>query len=196
MEAAHSGECDDLAGLGRLHSTTRGCVLTQGHVRSIFVVVNDRVSDQLSCMSFVPDDDVIEALSPQGADDPFAVSIHPSNRIAVRISSMPIPATLRENSMPKTPSRSRIMKRGAVFREGVDDLLAEPMCVWVPRHGSADDLPGFEVQDDEDVERLEPDGLDREEIDADDAFSLVSQEDPPGLRSPPKGLRPDPLEVP
>ena len=55
--------------------------------------------------------------------------------------------------------------------------------------GKCDDLPRFELEDHEHVERLESDGLDREEIDADDAFGLVAKEGPPALGSQGSGLR-------
>ena len=62
-------------------------------------------------------------------------------------------------------------------------------------HGSTDDSPCLEVQDDEDVERLKPHGLHGEEVDANDAFGLVAQKGPPGLRILLQGCGSNPLQI-
>ncbi len=64
METTDSGKRDDLPGLDGLHRAASRRALAQSHVRPISVVVEERLSDQQACVSFIPDDDVIEALSP------------------------------------------------------------------------------------------------------------------------------------
>ena len=64
VKTADSGKRCDLPWLGHFHRTSCGRILPECEVGSILVVVSDDVAKQLTGVSFIPEDDVIEALSP------------------------------------------------------------------------------------------------------------------------------------
>ncbi len=67
-------------------------------------------------------------------------------------------------------------------REGVHDLLSEPLGRGVRGHVDEDQTSTFQAQDDEDVEDLEPDGGNDEHVDGDDVAGVVLEEGCPRLR--------------
>ena len=77
MEAADHGRLDDPALIGTLHRSGLRGVLVEGEVCSGAVVVDEVVAQQATQVGLVQDDDVIEALAAQGADEAFDIGILP-----------------------------------------------------------------------------------------------------------------------
>ena len=63
-------------------------------------------------MPLVDQDEVVEALAPQGPDHPLRSAIALGARTGVRMVVMPMPAARATKSPPQQRSRSRIRKRG------------------------------------------------------------------------------------
>ncbi len=77
VQAADLRNRDDLAILGRINFSCDGRVAIQGQVSPRFVVVHEIRSKNSSEMSLVEDDDVVQALSPNRADQALYVRILP-----------------------------------------------------------------------------------------------------------------------
>ena len=77
MKAADQGRLDDPALIAALHRSGLRGVLVEGKVCSGTVVVDEVVAQQATQMGLVEDDDVIEALAAQGADEAFDIGILP-----------------------------------------------------------------------------------------------------------------------
>ena len=75
MKATDQGRLDDPALIAVLHRSGLRGVLVEGKVCSGTVVVDEVVAQQATQMGLVEDDDVIEALAAQGADEAFAIGI-------------------------------------------------------------------------------------------------------------------------
>lgn len=86
--------------------------------------------------------------------------------------------------------------RCGVLREGVDDLLAEPVGGGVRRHIREDETSAFQSQDDEDVSGPGADCRYDEHVDGDDVPGVVSQESGPRLGLGLHRARPDVRQVP
>ncbi len=77
VEPTDLRERDHLTHLGRLVLSRFGAIVVEGLVRPRLVVVDDVLAKNAPEMLLVQNDDVIEALSTYGADQPFAVGILP-----------------------------------------------------------------------------------------------------------------------
>jgi hypothetical protein len=71
--------------------------------------------------------------------------------------------------------------RGGVFREGVHDLLGDPVGGGVLGHVEVDDAPSMVSEHDDDEEDAEASGGHGKEVDRDQVPDMVSQERSPGL---------------
>jgi hypothetical protein len=72
---------------------------------------------------FVKDEDVIEALASQAAEEALTDGVDQRGTTAVRMTRVPAPLATRSNSVPNLLSRSRMMNCGPspkaqLFREG------------------------------------------------------------------------------
>src|SRR5712691_10723287 len=81
-------------------------------------------------------------------------------------------AELRVAIMDKEPKRLPV----AELHDEVARLLGDPASVWVRAAGDVLDPPGRERDEEEDVDPLQEDGLDREEVAGEHARGLRSQE--------------------
>jgi hypothetical protein len=68
MEPADLRDLNDRAAGRRLRRPRQGRVLVQGEVRPALVIIGHELSERASKGSFIPHDDVIEALLPQRND--------------------------------------------------------------------------------------------------------------------------------
>jgi len=109
-------------------------------------------------MPFVKHDDVIQTLSPDGADDTCAVRILP-RRVrrdgnflnAQALNALGKVTTVDAIVIPNQESRRRLP------REGVDDLLTSPHRMRVRRDVEVDDLTPIMTHHDEDIHNAEGD---------------------------------------
>ncbi len=70
-------ERDHVAHLGRLDRSRHGTVVVQRPVSAGVMVVSDVAAENSTEMLLVEDQDMVEALSTNGADQPFAIRILP-----------------------------------------------------------------------------------------------------------------------
>ncbi len=70
-QAADLGKGDDGSGAARLNRPGDRTVLAQSQMRARAVIIGDVRRKDPPQLRLVEDDDVVEALSPDGADDPF-----------------------------------------------------------------------------------------------------------------------------
>ena len=68
MEPGEVRDCDDLTADWRLGNSRDGRIFVQREVSAPLVVVNEVTLQVAPLGAFVPHDDVIEALAPEGAD--------------------------------------------------------------------------------------------------------------------------------
>ena len=71
MEATDLGEGNHVADRGRLDRPLVGCVLPQGQVGTRAMIVPEVRAQAPAEMALAKDDDVVEELSPNGADHPL-----------------------------------------------------------------------------------------------------------------------------
>src|SRR5664280_3793170 len=139
-----------------------------------------------------PDERPVEALGPHRLDHPF--------RVGVRVWSLDRgadhPHPLRAQDRVEWPAELRVpvpdeepdrAGPSVEAQRQVARLLGHPGRVRVRRRGAHMDPPAAKLDEHEDVERAEPDGLDGEEVAGDDALRLGPQELGPGRAGPPRG---------
>ena len=75
-DVIHKNGADRNVAMGSYYARKR-CVLIQGQVRSTFIVILLVRTQQIAQMPFAKNDDVVEALTSDGADQPLRASILP-----------------------------------------------------------------------------------------------------------------------
>jgi hypothetical protein len=100
MEAADVWDLNDRAAGWRLCSPRDGGILGQGEVRPPLVIIGQEASEGASKGPLIPHDDMIETLSPQGADQALDKRICQGERGAVTTSSVPKLSSRRPKSGP------------------------------------------------------------------------------------------------
>jgi hypothetical protein len=138
-------------------------------------------------MAFVQNEDPVEALISDGPDEPLGVRI--GSRCSPRGAQDPDPLRLEH-----------LVKGGAepiitvVYQELDRNIAGFPYLGQIAGdlgalgqiggsvgHSTDQDLPGVEIDEEEHMERLQPDRLDREEVAGDDRSGLVPHELTPGV---------------
>ncbi len=76
VQTLETGKGDDVAELSRLIRAVVGRVLSQGKVHSVLVVPVEEFGEQALGVPFAQDDQVVEALAAEGADDSLRESVH------------------------------------------------------------------------------------------------------------------------
>jgi hypothetical protein len=95
VQATKVGDRHDPAGGRQRDWPGNGRVLVEREMRTRFQVVRDVRGQGAAQSARIGDDDVIEALAPNGADESLGIAVLPRvERGAVRISSMPIAAAV------------------------------------------------------------------------------------------------------
>jgi len=124
VEPAQDRQRDDHCSAFRLvdFSAVR-CVLAEGQVGTGLVVVDAIGAEQAPCMSLVEDYDVVEHLSPDGADDAFSEGVLP--RRPWRADDLLEPESgdgLSDEGVEDAISVALKEAQGRVKREGVEQL--------------------------------------------------------------------------
>ena len=127
-------------------------------------------------MSFAKDEDVIQTLAPDGADQPLREGILPW---AVRrrqdftdahaLHALPEQVTVDRVAIAEEKGR-----RGVV-REGVHDLLGGPVGSGVFGHVEVDDAPAMVHEHDEHEEDAQTRGGNREEVEGNQVTNMVGR---------------------
>src|SRR5438128_4022502 len=183
VEATDFPNRDDSAEFRPLNSPAVGRILVEREVSTRPVVVREGASQGTAQVSFAKDEDVIQTLAPDGADQPLREGILPW---AVRrrqdftdahaLHALPEQVTVDRVAIAEEKGR-----RGVV-REGVHDLLGGPVGSGVFGHVEVDDALAMVHEHDEHEEDAQARGGNREEVEGDQISDMVGEECPPRLR--------------
>ena len=100
MQTAEMRHLNDPAARRWLHRPGHGRILVQREVRSPLVVIGEVLFEGSVQRTFVPHDEVVQALAPDGVDRPFHKGFCQGDQGAISTSSMPIASAARRNSAP------------------------------------------------------------------------------------------------
>ena len=129
VEPAEDRQRDDRCSAFRsVDFSTVGCVLAEGQVGTGLVVVDAIGAEQAPGMSLVEDDDVVEHLSPDGADDAFGEGVLPRGPWrADDILESERGDGLSDEGAEDAVSVAMKETQGRVKREGVKKLPPRPL---------------------------------------------------------------------
>jgi hypothetical protein len=129
---------------------------------------------------FPQDHDMVEALAPDRANQPFNMTVLPRRAWRDR----PV-----ANAHGSQPPGDRGAIRGVAVTDEVarclipwecfGDLLGDPLGGWICCHIGPDESSPLQTQDDQPVEQFEPDRRNDEQIDAGDVGGVIVQESLP-----------------
>jgi hypothetical protein len=132
---------------------------------------------------FIKDEDMIQTLAPDRADEPLREGILP--RAVRRGQDFTDSHTL--HALPERVAVDRVaiaeeIGRHGVVREGVDDLLGRPGGGGMLGDVEVEDAAAVVGEHDEDEEDAQAGGGHGEEIDGDQVADMVGEKRSPGLR--------------
>src|SRR5439155_16326809 len=139
-QATDFGDGNDPAEVPPLNWPAVGCILVEREVSARPVVVREVASQGAAQVPFAKDEDVIQTLAPDGADEPLREGILPG--AVSRREDFTYAHALHALAERVAVDRVAIVEevgRGGVVREGVHDLLGRP--------GSSGILGDVEVED-------------------------------------------------
>src|SRR2546426_7117022 len=152
-------------------------------MRASPVIVGEVAGQDAAQVAFAENQNVIQTLAPDRADEPLREGILPR---AVRgREDFLDPRAL--HSVPKlfavdlVAVAQEIGGRGVV-RKGIHDLLGGPVGGGMLGHVEVDDAPAVASEHDKNKEDAQARGWHREEIEGDQIADMVGEERPPGLR--------------
>src|SRR3989441_13024851 len=127
MQATDFGNRDDHAQGRWLDWPAVGCVLVEREMSASLVIVREVAGQEASQVSFAEDEDMIQTLAPDGADEPLREGVLPR---AVR-GREDFTDAHALHALPEHVTVDRVaiaeeIGRGGVIREGVHDLLSRP----------------------------------------------------------------------
>jgi hypothetical protein len=138
------------------------------------------------------DERPVEALGPDRLDHPSGVGVRVESLDRGRMTRIPSERSTMSNGPLNFASRSRMRNRTGLLQPSSAMARFRACCVThaesgVRGRGAHVDPPAAELNDHEDVERLETGRLHAEEVAGDDAVRLGSQELAPGRSGPSRG---------
>ena len=168
MQATDFGNRDDRAGRRRLDRPSVGCVLVEREVSASPVVVREVAGQDAPQVLFAEDENMIQTLAPDRADEPLRERILP--RAVRRREDFVDPHAL--HSVPELLTVDLVtvaqeVGRRGVIRKGIDNLLGRPVGGGMLGHAEVDDAPAMVSEHDKDEEYPQAHGGDSEEIDGD-----------------------------
>ena len=183
VEATDFANRDDPAEFRPLNWAAVGRILVEREVSTRPVVVREVASQGAAQVPFAKDEDVIQTLAPDGADEPLREGVLPR---AVRrredfTDAHALHALPEHVTVDRVAVAEEIGRRGVV-REGVHDLLGGPVGRGVVGHVEVDDAPAMVNEHDEHEEDAQARGGNREEVEGDQISDMVGEERPPRLR--------------
>ena len=133
-------------------------------------------------MTFVQDDDVIEAIMTYGADQAFDIRVLPRRaRGGKHLFDTEAVHTATEPGVIDVVAIAQEIPRGFVPWECLDHLLCRPLACRVFGDVEVDNLAAFVSQHQEHVEDLKGGCGDSEEVDGHELFDMIVEEGPPAL---------------
>jgi len=195
MQATDFWNWDDHARARRLGWPSVGCVLVEREMSAGPVIVGEVAGQGAAQMSFAQDDDMIETLAADRADEPLGEGVLP--RAGGRRQHFTNPHALQplpeRVTIDAVAIAEEVGRRGVVW-EGVDDLLGRPGARGMFGHVEVEDAAALVGQHDEDEEDVQVSGGNGEEVDRDEVADMVGEERSPGLRRGWAALREQPRD--
>ena len=182
VQATDFGDLNDPAAFRRLNRPPVWCILIEREVSSGPVIVRDVAGQDAAQVLFTKDEDVIETLAPDGADEPLRERVLPrAVRRGQDFTDSHALHALPEHVTVDRVSIAEEVERGGVVREGVHDLLGRPRSAGMLGQVEVDDASAIVSEHDEDEEHPQARGRHREEVDGDQVQDVVGEERSPGL---------------
>ena len=183
VQAADFGKLQDLSRRGRLDGPEVGGVLVEREVGPRLMVIGEIAGQDAVEVSLAEHEHVIQALAPDGADEPLREGILPRalRRRENFIDAHALYAMPELLTVDLVTISEEIGRRGLV-RKGVDELLSGPGSRGMLGDVEVDDPPAVMGEHDEDEEDTQAGGRYCEEIDRDQVLDVVVEERPPSPR--------------
>ena len=183
VQATDFANRDDPAEFRPLNWPAVGCILIERKVSARPVIVREVAAQDAAQVPFAKDDDMIETLAPDRADEPLREWVLPrAVRRGQDFTDSHALHTLPEDVAVDRVAIAEEMGRRGVVREGVHDLLGGPGGGGVLGHVEVEDAPPMVGQDNEDEEDVQVSGGNGEAVDRDEIVDMVDEERSPGLR--------------
>src|SRR5947209_1290567 len=183
VEATDFANRDDLAEFRPVNWSAVGRIVVEREVSTGPVIVREVASQGAAQVPFAEDEDVIQTLAPDRADEPLRERVLPR---AVRrrqdLNDPHAPHSLSERVSVDLIAIAEEVGRGGVVREGVHDLLGRPGGGGMLGDVEVEDAPAIVGEHNEDEEHPQASSRDREEIDGDQIPDVIGQERSPALR--------------
>src|SRR5438034_5385914 len=193
VEATDFANRDDLAEFRPLNWAAVGRILVEREVSTRPVVVREVASQGAAQVPFAKDEDVIQTLAPDGADEPLREGILPG--AVSRREDFTYAHALHALAERVAVDRVAIVEevgRGGVVREGVHDLLGRPGSSGILGDVEVEDAPAIVCEHDKGEQDTQAHSRNDEEIDGDQVADVIGQERAPVLGGRGAGLREEP----
>src|SRR5882762_8206271 len=183
VEATDFANRDDLAEFRPLNWAAVGRILVEREVSTRLVIVREVAGQEAAQVPFAKDEDVIQALAPDGADEPLREGVLPwAVRRREDFTDAHALHALPEHVTVDRVAIAEEIGRGGVVREGVHDLLGRPGSGGMLGDIEMEDAPAVVGEHDEDEQNAQARGGNSEEIDGDEVSDVIGQERAPRLR--------------
>ena len=182
MKPAYFGKRDDSPHLRRLDGPAIGRILSKRKVAAAPMIIINVRSHLTAERSLIEDDDVVETLSANRADEALDIGCLPGrsergenfgNHHAFGLGSKDI--SIDTVTIPEQVSRR------FVPRKGLQELCCSPFGGRMFRHVKMDNAPAIMSQDKKHIQDPESDSGHHEEVYGNQLLEVVFQERPPGL---------------
>src|SRR6267378_1312525 len=183
VEATDFANRDDPAECRPLNWPAVGCILIEREVSARPVIVGEVAGQDAAQVSFAEDEDVIQTLAPDRADEPLRIGILPrALRRRQDFTDAHALQALPEHVTVDGVATAEEIRWGGVVREGVHDLLDRPSGGGMLGDIEVEDAPAVMGEDDQNEEDAPASGRNGEEVDRDEVADMVGEEGSPGLR--------------
>ena len=182
MQAADFGNRGDRAEFRRLNWASVGRILVEREVSASLVIVREVRGEEASQVPLAENDNVVEALAPDRADESLREGILPrAVRDRENFTDSHTRHTLPEDVTVDCVAVAEEVGRCGIVGEGVYDLLGGPVGGGMFGHIEMDDPPAMVSEYHENEEYAQAGSGDREEVEGDEIADMVVKERAPGL---------------
>ena len=158
-------------------------ILLEREVSPRLVIVEKVAGQEASQVAFAQDEDMIQALTSDRADEPLREGVLPrAVRCREDFTDAHALYALPEHVTVDRVAIAEEVGRGGVVREGVHDLLGRPGSGGMLGDIEVEDAPAVVGKHDEDEQNAQARGGNSEEIDGDEIPDVIGQERAPRLR--------------
>ena len=157
-------------------------ILDQGPVSSEFVVVVGILGQDPAQMHFTQDHDMIQALSPDRADQPLRMAILPGRpRRRWSVPNAHGSKTPRYGMAIRGISVPNEVSGRLLPREGLGDLSSDPVGRRIGGDVDPDQVASLKPDDHQTMEQLEAGGRNDKQVDGADAWGMIAEKGLPSL---------------